>query len=409
MRILFLSDNFPPEYNAPASRTFEHCKEWVASGADVVVITCAPNFPTGVVYEGYKNKLYQKEVLEGITVIRVWSFITPNNGIFKRTLDFVSFSITSFIVGLFTKCDIIVATSPQFFTAVSGCALGVIRRKPWVMEVRDIWPESIQAVGVTKLNWVISFLEWVELNLYKLSSCVIVVTDSFKENLIRRGINPNKIQIVKNGVDLTIYQPQPKNEALISQLSLRDKFIIGYVGTHGLAHSLDFIVRSIKKENNQSNHFLFIGDGAEKKNIVKLASELGIPNISFIDPVKKSEIGTYLSILDLALVPLRKSSTFESVIPSKIFESVAMHIPILLGVDGETRNIIEQYAAGIFFEPENEEDFLGKLQQMKSNIVSDRHFYSVGCQKMANDFNRKKLAKKMLDILTDIITKANSK
>lgn len=400
MRILFLSDNFPPEYNAPASRTFEHCKQWIALGADVAVITCVPNFPTGIIYPGFKNKLYQKETVQGITVIRVWSYITPNLGVFRRTLDFVSFSLASFFFGLFTKCDIIVATSPQFFTAISGCALGVLRRKPWVMEVRDIWPESIIAVGVTKLNWAIPLLEKIELSLYRLASRVVVVTDSFKENLVRRGVPQAKIEVIKNGVDLTVYRPQPKDQNLLEQLRVQGKFIIGYLGTHGLAHSLDFIIRSIAKENDATNHFLFIGDGAEKRNVVELAQKLGLENISFIDPVKKSDIASYLSILDLSLVPLRKSSTFESVIPSKIFESVAMNIPILLGVDGETRRIVEQYRSGVFFEPENESEFLAKLRLMKANIQADKDFYSVGCQKMASEFDRKNLAKKMLEALS---------
>ena len=143
-KILFITDNFPPEVNAPASRTYDHCKEWVKAGADVTVITCAPNFPQGKVYEGYKNKIYQKESIDGIKVIRVWSYIVPNCGFIKRTLDYISFSITAFIAGLFIKTDIIIATSLQFFVALTGRALSRVKRPPWIMEVRDLWPESIR-------------------------------------------------------------------------------------------------------------------------------------------------------------------------------------------------------------------------------------------------------------------------
>ncbi len=400
MRILFLTDNFPPESNAPATRTYEHCKEWVKLGAEVTVITCFPNFPTGKVFDGYKNKWKSTEFIDGIRVIRVWSFISANTGLFKRTLDFISFAQTSFLSGLFIKCDLIIATSPQFFTAVSGCALGFSKRKKWVMEVRDIWPESIKAVEAINSNWIISLLEKIELFLYRSASKIIVVTDSFKTNLVSRGVSPEKIYIIKNGVDLTIYKPQPKNLKLLESLNIRNKFIVGYVGTHGLAHSLDFVIKSIDKLKDESFHFIFIGDGAEKKNIIKLAQELGVNNVTFIDPVKKSEIATYLSALDVALVPLKKSTTFESVIPSKIFESVAMNIPILLGVDGETRKIIETYHSGIYFEPENENDFIEKLKVIKSQILSDKKTYDQGCQKMALDFDRKNLAKQMLEILS---------
>lgn len=398
MKILFLTDNFPPEYNAPATRTYEHCREWVRLGASVTVITCVPNFPQGKVYDGYRNKLYQVEVKDGIKVIRVWSFISPNAGFFKRTLDFFSYAITSFIFGLWVKCDLIVATSPQFFTAVSGCALGMLRGKKWVMEVRDLWPESIRAVDALQSNWVINLLEKVELFLYRRAFRVVVVTDSFKQNLVDRGIRPDKIFVVKNGVDLTHYQPEPKNESLLQAYQLTGKFVVGYVGTHGLAHSLDFIVQCLK--DVESNfHFVFIGDGAEKKNIIVRAEELQLTNITFIDPVKKSEIKSYLSVLDVALVPLKRSSTFQSVIPSKVFESVAMNIPVLLGVDGETRAIVEHYQAGVFFQPEDRVDFVERLHEIRDSIVREASHFTAGCQRMAHDFDRKNLAKKMLAIL----------
>jgi glycosyltransferase involved in cell wall biosynthesis len=399
MRILFLTDNFPPEYNAPATRTYEHCKEWVKSGAEVTVITCAPNFPKGEVFEGYKNKWKQTELMDGIKVVRVWTYISANVGTFRRTLDFLSFAFTSFLAGLWIKSDLIIATSPQFFTAVSGCALGISKRKKWVMEVRDIWPESIKAVEAVQSNRIIFLLEKLEMFLYRHAQKIIVVTDAFKENICSRGINREKIFVIKNGVDLSIYRPQSKNFELIKRLKIEGKFIVGYVGTHGLAHSLDFIVRSISKLNDDSFHFLFIGDGAEKKNVIKLTDELGLSNVTFIDPVSKPEIPFYLSAIDVSLVPLKRSSTFESVIPSKIFESVAMNIPILLGVDGETRALIESYDAGVFFEPENEGDFIQKVYLIRRRIENENSF-TEGCQKMANDFNRTNLAKLMLDILS---------
>ncbi|MEJ0034105.1 MAG: glycosyltransferase family 4 protein [Bacteroidota bacterium] len=401
MKILFLTDNFPPEYNAPATRTYEHCLEWVKQGADVTVITCFPNFPQGKVFEGYKNKWKQRETIHGIKVIRVWSFISQNAGFVKRTLDFLSFAVTSFFAGLFVKCDTIVATSPQFFTAVSGCMLGFVKRKKWVMEVRDIWPESIKAVEAVQSGWIISLLERVELFLYRHASKIVVVTDSFKVNLTSRGVRPDKIFVIKNGVDLSIYSPRERDARLINQLNLHNKIVVGYIGTHGLAHGLDFIMRSVKKLHDDDFHFLFIGDGAEKQNVIDLSKELNLTNVSFIDPVKKSEIPSYLSIIDISLVPLRKSTTFQSVIPSKIFEAVAMGKPIFLGVDGETRGIIEFYQSGIYFEPENETEFVEKLQLMKRKLKEDPSSFASGCAAMAQDFDRTLLAQKMLNIISN--------
>lgn len=399
MNILFLTDNFPPEFNAPATRTFEHCRHWVRLGAQVTVITCFPNFPKGKVFEGYTNKWKQVEHVDGIRVIRVWSYITANSGLIKRTIDFSSFSVTSFLAGLFVECDLIIATSPQFFTAISGCVLGFFKRKPWIMEVRDLWPESIRAVEAINSNRLISMLEKVELFLYRNARKVVVVTDSFKKNLTERGISPGKIHVIKNGVELSVFNPIPKNNALAGELQLEDKLVFGYIGTHGLAHGLDFIVRSVRKINDEKIHFLFIGDGAEKANTVGLTKELGLRNVTFLEPVAKNKIQSYLSIVDVALVPLKKSPTFQSVIPSKVFESVAMNIPILLGVDGEIRSIVESYEAGIYFEPENENEFLLKLYEMRDLLNQDRNHFVEGCQRMASDFDRRNLAAQMFEVI----------
>lgn len=166
MHILFLTDNFPPETNAPASRTYEHARQWVSEGHRVTIVTCAPNFPTGRVYEGYRNRLWHRETIDGIDVVRVWSFISANEGFALRVLDFVSFMAAAMVAGLFVrKPDIVVATSPQFFTLIAGNWIRFWRRIPWVLELRDIWPESIKAVGAMKQSAIIRFLERVEMGL----------------------------------------------------------------------------------------------------------------------------------------------------------------------------------------------------------------------------------------------------
>jgi len=187
MHILFLTDNFPPEANAPASRTFEHCREWVKAGHQVTVITCVPNFPKGKVFEGYRNKLWQSEEMDGIRVIRVWSYITANEGFAKRILDYVSYMVTASIAALFVRrVDLIIGTSPQFFTACAAYATSVMKRRPWVFELRDIWPESIRVVSAMKHSRVLDFLERVELFLYRKSTAIVSVTHAFKKNLIDR-------------------------------------------------------------------------------------------------------------------------------------------------------------------------------------------------------------------------------
>jgi hypothetical protein len=402
MKILFLSDNFPPEVNAPATRTYEHCQEWIKEGVDVTVITCAPNFPHGKLYKNYKNKLYQKENIDGITVIRVWSYMTSNQGFIKRVLDYLSFSIMSFFVGLFQKYDIIIATSPQFFTTWSGYGLSKIRRKPWIFELRDIWPESIKTVNVMKESKVLNFLEKIELGLYRDSNQVIAVTDAFKKNLIGRGIDESKISVITNGSNLDLFTAREKDFELLKKLNLSNKFIVGYIGTHGLAHSLDFIVNSIAKVDDENIHFLFVGDGAMKQKIMTIAKKLNLLNITFLDSITKESVPQYLSICDVSLAPLKDEDNFKTVIPSKIFEAAAMEKPTLLGVRGEAQSILERNNAGICFEPENEEDFLEKLKLLK-----DEKIYA-SCQKGARElakmYDRKKLAKDMLTIIRNTVS-----
>lgn len=402
MKILFLTDNFPPEVNAPASRTYDHAREWVKAGHEVTIITCAPNFPKGKVYQGYKNKWRQEEVMDGIKVIRVWSYIAANKGFIKRTLDFISFSVTSFFAGLSQKADLIVATSPQFFTALAGRTLSFWKRTPWVMEVRDLWPESIKTVGAMKDNAFIRYFEWEEKMCYKTAKKIVVVTDSFKKTLIARGIPAEKIHVVKNGVDRDLFAPIPKDEQLIKELSLEGKKLIGYIGTHGMAHKLDFILRCAKNMQGKNNyHFILMGEGAEKENLLEMKEREGIDNVTMLNSVPKKEVGRYISILDLSLINLKKSPLFETVIPSKIFENAGMQIPIIMGVEGEAQQIVEGYGAGLCFEPENEDDFVKKLSQ----LLEDETLYSScksGCERLSEDFDRKKLATDMLKILEEV-------
>ena len=400
MRILFLTDNFPPETNAPATRTYEHCLKWINMGYKVTVITCFPNFPNGKVFEGYSNKLYQKENIDGIRVIRVWSYITANNGFVKRIIDYVSYAVSSFLFGLFVKTDIIIATSPQFFTAISGMMLSLFKRIPWVMEVRDLWPDSIAAVGsMNKSSRHFQVLKKIEYHLYLSASKIIVVTDSFKKYLVKEHqIKPEKVGVFKNGVITNNLKKPKSNDVMLlkESLGLKNKIVISYLGTHGLAHGLKFILESISKISNPDLHFLFIGDGAEKENLIKHSKTLHSKNFTFLESVTKSEIPLYIEISDYSLVNLKKSDEFKNVIPSKIFENIAMYKPILLGVEGESKKLIDDYEVGVCFEPENKESFLNAIKDIQK---LDRDSFKVNCNKMLTDFDRNNIAENLIKFI----------
>ena len=399
MHILFLTDNFPPEGNAPATRTFEHAREWVSKGHKVTVITCAPNFPEGKVFDGYKNRWLTKKTIEGINVWRVKTYITANEGFIKRIIDYVSFMISSFVFGLFVgKVDVVVGTSPQFFTVISAWALALFKRVLFVFELRDVWPASITAVGAMRGSWIIIILEKLELFLYRQADLIISVTHGIKSDLQNRGVSADKIKVVLNGVDLERYSPlQKKDESLADKYELKNKFVIGYVGTHGLAHALENVIEAaelIAKEDNI--RILFAGGGADRSRLEKIVSERGLENVVMIPRQPKDQMPQVWSLCDISLVHLKDAPLFKTAIPSKIFESMAMGLPILMAVPiGEATDIIEEYGAGINVSPGCPKELSKKFLELEKDeeLVAKLSHQSLAA---AQNFDRKKLALDML-------------
>jgi hypothetical protein len=403
MHILFLTDNFPPEVNAPASRTFEHCREWVKAGHRVTVITCAPNFPKGKVFDGYRNKPWQTEAMAGIRVVRVWSYITANEGFAKRVLDYVSFMATAVLASLFVrKVDVVVGTSPQFFTACAAYAAGALKRVPWVFELRDIWPESIRVVGAMKQSAALDTLEKVELFLYRKSSVIVSVTNAFRDTLIRRGVDGTKIQVVTNGVDIGRFSPREKDAALVARHGLSGKFVAGYIGTHGLAHALGTILDAAKQLKSAPDgdryRFILLGDGAQKAALAERARAEGLDNVIFVDSVPKDEVVRYWSLLDASIIHLKKDELFTTVIPSKLFECMGMAIPVLHGVQGESAGIVEREDVGLLFEPENAEALCAGLRRLNGDEALYRRLKTNG-PPAARRYDRRALAARLLEVL----------
>jgi len=357
MRILFLTDNFPPEGNAPATRTYEHAREWVKAGHEVTVITCAPNFPEGVLFPGYNNKWYQREVLDGINVVRVKTYITANEGFGRRILDYLSFGFMGGVAGLFQKRpDVIVSTSPQFFCACGAWVLSVCRWKPWVFELRDIWPASITAVGAMEKSTTIKLLEKLELFLYRRADRIVAVTNSFKVELIERGIDADKIDVVINGVDLSQYSPAAGKDAELSaEYGLAGKFVVGYIGTHGMAHALDRVLDAAEKlRGSDEIRFLFTGGGAERANLERMVQQRQLDNVVMMPRQPKERMPAVWSLCDVSLISLRNTPLFTKVIPSKIFESMGMGLPMVIACPrGEATEILESTGSGFVVPPED--------------------------------------------------------
>ncbi len=409
MHILFLTDNFPPESNAPASRTFEHCREWVRAGHQVTVITCAPNFPKGKVFDGYRNRLWQQEEMSGIQVIRVWSYITANEGFIKRILDYQSFMLGATLAAPFVRgVDVVVGTSPQFFTACAAYLVSRMKRIPFVFELRDMWPESIKAVGAMNDSAVIRVLERIEMFLYRKAARIVTVTHAFKDTLMRRGIDGQKIEVVTNGVDLSHFSPQAKDAQLLAQHGLNGKFVAGYIGTHGMAHALETLLEAAQTlqqtPGSENIRLLFLGDGARRAVLANQAQAMGLGNVLFLDAVPKDQVKRYWSILDVAVIHLRKTELFASVIPSKLFECMGMGLPVLHGVAGESADIVVREQVGELFESENAHELVAGLLRMRDKSEAYARYQQNGLA-AAMRYDRHHLAMRMLQVFKDLKVK----
>jgi glycosyltransferase involved in cell wall biosynthesis len=401
MNILFIADNFPPETNAAATRVYERAVYWAKWGHDVTVITAFPNFPQGQVYDGYRNDWYGEEIRDGIRVIRVKTFIAPNRGALLRTLDFMSFMFAAVVAGFAQRRpDVVVATSPQFFAAVAGWLLSLRHWRPFVFELGDIWPASIVAVGAMRENPALVLMEKIELFLYRRASVVAALTQAFKANLVGRGVPAGKVAVVRNGVDLSRYQPCPRDRALAAEWGTSNKFVIGYVGTHGMAHGLANVLNAAERLSHRDDiRFLLVGDGAERAMLLDQKRRRNLDNVLMFPLQPKEAMRRIWSLCEVALVHLRDSPVFAEVIPSKIFEAMAMGLPLLAAVPkGEASDIVTGRDAGLWVPPEDPEA-LARTAERLADDPQLRARLAAASLAAAPFYSRRRQAEEMLQAL----------
>jgi glycosyltransferase involved in cell wall biosynthesis len=356
LRILFFTENFPPETNAAATRVSERARYWIAAGHEVTIMTCAPNFPSGRLFPGWRNRWHQVEMQDRMRVVRVKTFIARNEGVMLRTFDFLSFMAASFVAALFERRpDVVASTSPQLFAAVGAWALAAARRLPYVFELGDLWPRSIVAVGAMRPGLALRLVERLELFLYRRAAAVVALTHAFRADLVARGIAAHKIVVIENGVEVALYGPRPRDPVLARETGLGDAFVVGYVGTHGMAHALTKVLDAAALLSDLPRvRFLFAGPGVERERLVAEAKRRGLPNVVFLEPQPKERMPEVWSLCDVALVHLRDQPEFAEVIPSKIFEAMGMGLPILIAAPaGEATRLVESEGAGLAVAPED--------------------------------------------------------
>jgi glycosyltransferase involved in cell wall biosynthesis len=365
MKLLILTQYFPPETGAPQNRLFELAIRLKAKGFQVEILTAMPNYPKMEIFEAYKGKKYVEEEMEGMKVYRSRIFVSKSKGIVKRLLNYFSFVFTSYWRGKkLGEFDYLLCESPPLFLGYSATRLAKRMKAKLIFNVSDLWPESAEKLDLVSNKFFLKMAYNLEAKLYKKSYLITGQTQGIVKSI--EGRFPDKtVYWLPNGVDVDKYNP---NE--VQSTGFRHKYDIDeddivffYGGIIGHAQGLEVIINVAKSFENKPVKFVLLGSGPEKDKLLMLNQDLGLTNVIFADPVGRNEIGGIIKEIDVSLIPLRNLELFKGAIPSKIFEILAMKKPILLGVDGEARDLfIDEGDAGWFFEPENVDDLKSKIE-----------------------------------------------
>jgi glycosyltransferase involved in cell wall biosynthesis len=406
MKILYISQYFPPEMGAPAARAAELSRHWAAAGHDVTVLTGFPNHPTGVVPPEYRarfRRLVAREQIHGVNLVRSWLLPFPNRKAYERMLNYTSFCFSAASTGLFlSRPDVVIATSPQLLVALAGWWVARSKRVPFVFEVRDLWPESLAAVGAGDGKSLLHrTLAKIAGFLYRRADRIAVVTPAFEDHLVKHWSVPReKISVIENGVETDLFAPQAAS-ALRKELNVEGKFVVSYIGTMGMAHGLETILDAAAalRSTNPEIIFLVLGEGAEKERIAALARQRGLDNLRFIGQQPREKIPAYICASDVCLVLLKKNDVFKTVIPTKMLEFMSCARPVILGVDGQARIILEEAQAGLVVEPENSDSLASAVRYLASNPEMAAKLGRNGREYIVRNCSRRQTAEKYIRVL----------
>jgi glycosyltransferase involved in cell wall biosynthesis len=410
MKILYVSQYYPPEMGAPGARASELARHWAASGHEVTVLTGFPNHPTGVVPPEYRDKfrrLVVRERIDGVNVVRTWLLPYPNRRAHERMLNYSSFCLSASITGLFSsRPDVVIASSPQLLVGLSGWWLAQWKRVPFVFEVRDLWPESLAAVGMGDGNSLLHrSLGKIAGFLYRKCDRVVVVTPAFEEHLVEHWRVPReKISVVENGVETEIFSQRAGNDRR-KELAMEDKYVVSYIGTMGMAHGLETMLAAAAKlrDSNPEIAFLIVGEGAEKERIIAMARNRGLSNLRFVDQQPRENIPSYICASDICLVLLKKTELFKTVIPTKMLEFMSCARPVILGVDGQARAILEEARGGLAIEPGDSEALVKAVRYFAANRDIASQMGRNGREHIVRKFSRCHTAEKYIRILDQML------
>ena len=406
MKIAYVCQYFVPEPSAPSARISELALEWVEDGHEVTVLTGMPNHPTGIVLDRYRGRIIANEKIGDVRVLRSWLYATPNQGILIKTLSHLSFMISTILLGFprLKHIDIIVVSSPTFFSVFAALFISKIRRVPFVFEVRDLWPAVFIDLGILSNSFLIRFLEYWELFLYSQAALVVTVTSAFRHKLIERGVIPEKIVVVSNGALVDCFCPGNKNSDLCNELGISDRFVVSYIGAHGISQGVETIMEGAEKLQSRTDIvFMFVGEGAMKQSMVVEKNRNGLRNVIMLPSQSKDRMPDLYRASDVCLVPLRDIPLFDTFVPSKMFEIMSCGIPIIGSVRGEAREILENSGSARIISPESVDELVNSIKWMVDNPQKRKKMGASGRIFVCEHYDRTMLAKKYVNYLKRIV------
>ena len=412
MKILLLTQYFPPEFGAAAARNSEHAHFWARMGHEVEVCTGFPNYPTGVIPDEYRGKWYTREEHDGYAVTRSWIYATPNRSVLKRALASLSFLVSALICGIFLcrRPDIIIASSGPFFVGPLGYLLSVFKRAPLVFEVRDILPQQAVDVGMIRNPFLIWFLQAIEEFLYRRARRVVTVAQASMDAIVTRGLPAGKFAVIENGIREDLFAPGPKDNAIREEFGWQGKFIAMYVGAHGVSQGLYTLLEAAEQLRDRDDvRLVFIGDGADKPGMMAWAHERDLSNVEFLPLQPKERMPELYAAADACFVPLRKGGYFTINIPSKIFEIMACARPIILGATGQALRIVEAAGSAIPVTPEDASAYADAVLRLHDDPGLCRQLGEKGRAYVLDHFTRRQKAEQYIRVLESVVTNSGTR
>jgi glycosyltransferase involved in cell wall biosynthesis len=408
MRVIILSQYFPPEIGAPQNRLYELAVRLKEKGIDIQILTAMPNYPKMEIMDDYKGRYYCIENMNNLEVHRSYIFVSKSKSIFFRLINYFSFVFSSLLIGAIklNKADVLICESPPLFLGISGWILAKIKGAKFIFNVSDLWPESAEKLGLVTNKMFLKMATVLEEFCYKKSIIITGQTQGICNEIKSRF--PNKrVYWLPNGVDEKFFDIEHSNVLLNwrkeNNFSDND-FLLLYAGIIGHAQGLEVILYAAQLVNEHTDiKFIILGSGPEKEKLLQLKQDLNLSNVFFYDSQPKSLMPSIVNSIDVAVIPLKKLDLFLGAIPSKIFENLAMKKPILLGVDGEARQLfINDGNAGLYFEPENFSDLANKTMLLFNNREKVVSLGSNGFNYVLKNFSRNKIASEFIMELEEI-------